>query len=286
MTLSGWVVAAGLLAGLGLWLLLRELLPSAPRLDAAVNRLDAPAAAAPVAAAPAGGGGRRAGLAARIGAALPWLPAPGADLALLGQDRESFLASKITCGFAGLATVPVLSALLLAAGHRLPLAVPVLASLVLGCALFLAPDLVTKINAAEKRADFRHALTSYLDLVALERGAGSAPTEALEAAAALGGGWAFQRIAAALDAARRAGRAPWSGLADLADIAGVAGQEGARIIDTLTARAASMRAAALSADRAVSGSRSTTMVIPIALLGAGFLLLIVFPVVYRTLGAG
>jgi len=45
-------------------------------------------------------------------------------------------------------------------------------------------------------------------------------------------------------------------------------------------------AAALSADRAVSGSRSTTMVIPIALLGAGFLLLIVFPVVYRTLGAG
>jgi hypothetical protein len=28
------------------------------------------------------------------------------------------------------------------------------------------------------------------------------------------------------------------------------------------------------------------MVIPIALLGAGFLLLIVFPVVYRTLGAG
>jgi len=172
MTLSGWVVVAGLLAGLGVWLLLRELLPSAPRLDAAVDRLDSPSAAAPVTAVPAGGGGRRAGLAARIGAALPWLPSPATDLALLGQDRESFLASKITCGFAGLATVPVLSALLLAAGHRLPLAVPVLASLVLGGALFLAPDLVTRINAAEKRADFRHALTSYLDLVALERGAG------------------------------------------------------------------------------------------------------------------
>ena len=53
--------------------------------------------------------------------------------------------------------------LLLATGHRLPLAVPVLASLVLGGALFLAPDLVTKINAAEKRADFRHALPSDLD---------------------------------------------------------------------------------------------------------------------------
>jgi hypothetical protein len=76
--------------------------------------------------------------------------------------------------------------------------------------------LVTKINAAEKRADFRHALTSYLDLVALERGAEVRADRALEAAAALGGGWAFQRIAAALDAARRAprvlvgpGRASW-----------------------------------------------------------------------------
>jgi len=55
VTLSGWVVVAGLLAGLGLSLLLRELLPSAPRLDAAVNRLDAPAAApAPGPAVPAG----------------------------------------------------------------------------------------------------------------------------------------------------------------------------------------------------------------------------------------
>ena len=77
-----------------------------------------------------------------------------------------------------------------------------------------------------------------------------------------------------------------SELADLADIAGVAGQEGARIIDTLSARAASMRAQALAADRATAGSRSTTMVIPIALLGTGFLLLMIFPVVYRTLGAG
>ena len=74
--------------------------------------------------------------------------------------------------------------------------------------MFFAPDLVTRVNAAEKRTDFRHALTSYLDLVALERGAGAAPTEALEAAAEIGGGWAFERIAAALDAARQAGRRP------------------------------------------------------------------------------
>src|SRR5450755_3984014 len=132
------------------------------------------------------------------------------------------------------------------AGGHLPWALPAVVSLALGAAMFFAPDLVTRVNAAEKRADFRHALTSYLDLVALERGAGAAPTEALEAAAGLGGGWAFERIGAALDGARRSGQPPWAGLAtlaeqtgtpelaDLADIAGVAGQEGARIIDTLS----------------------------------------------------
>ncbi len=66
----------------------------------------------------------------------------------------------------------------------------------------------------------------------------------------------------------------------------MAGQEGARILETLAARAASMRAEALAADRARAGARSTTMAIPIALLAAGFLLLLVFPIVYRTFVAG
>ena len=333
--MSVWILAAGALAGLGVFLVARELVPSAPRLDAALARLDPgpsylggypgaglpgpgrhgpalPATALPGGArpgpgypgagypgyGPAGGLSPLRQAAANAGAALPWLPVPAADLALLGQDRESFLASKVICGLLGLATVPVLTALLAAAGTPVSVPVPLAGSLLLGVVLFFAPDLVTRVNAAERRADFRHAMTSYLDLVALQRGAGAGPTEALEAAAEIGRGWAFQRIAAALDAARRAGAAPWtalaalaretgvSELADLADIAEVAGHEGAKILETLAARAASMRAQALAADRARAGSRSTTMVVPIALLGAGFLLLLVFPVIYRTLGAG
>jgi len=166
----------------------------------------------------------------------------------------------------------------------------------LAVGLFFAPDLVTRVNAAERRTDFRHALTSYFDLVALERGAGAGPTEALEAGAEIGGGWAFARIEAALDTARRVGRPPWEGLAalaaqtgiselsDLAEIAEVAGHEGARIVRTLAARAESMRAEALAASKAKAASRNTTMVVPIALLGAGFLLLLIFPIVYRTFG--
>ena len=289
--MSVWVVVAGVLGGLGIFLVVRELIPAPARLDAALARLDS--APAP---------GRRTSvslrLARHVSAELPWLPTPTADLALLGQDRDTWIASKITCGLLGLAVPPVLVELLALGGFGVNWQVPALASLACGVALFFAPDLVTRANAAERRTDFRHALTSYLDLVALERGAGAGPTEALEAAAEIGGGWAFGRIAAALDAARRAGDAPWtalarlaretgvSELADLADIAEVAGHEGAKILDTLAARAASMRGQAQAAERAKAGARSTTMVIPIALLGVGFLVLLIFPVLDRTFGAG
>jgi hypothetical protein len=288
-----WVIAAGILGGLGVFIAVRELVPAPSRLDAALARLDLGAALEPgPRPAPAGR------LAHAIASELHWLPVPAADLALLGKDRASWIASKVGCGLLGLAVPPLLAALASVAGVGLGWSAPAVISVLCGVGLFFAPDLVTRVKAAERRTDFKRALTSYLDLVALERGAGAGPTEALEAAAAIGDGWAFRRISAALDAARRAGAAPWtalarlaretgiSELADVADIAEVAGQEGAKILGTLAARAASMRAEALAADRATAGSRSTTMVIPIALLGAGFLLLLIFPIVYRTFGPG
>jgi len=283
------VVLSGALVGLGIFAIVSLVLPGRPRLDAALARIEggyAQSTELP----PLRAAGRR------LVVAMPWLPVPSADLALLGQDREHWLTSKVICGLIGLFLIPAGMLLLMATGHRPPLVLPAAASLVLGAALFFAPDLVTKVNAAEKRTDFKNALTSYFDLVALERGAGAGPTEALEGAAHIGGGWAFARIAAALAAARNSGRPPWEGLAalaaqtgieelaDLAEIAEVAGHEGARILQTLAARAESMRAEALAETRAKAGSRSATMVIPIALLGAGFLLLLIFPIVYRTFG--
>lgn len=282
------VVVPGVLVGLGVFVLVSQVVPGRPRLEAALGRI-------------AGTAAERADLpplraASRRLGAVAWLPVPAADLALLGQDRERWLTSKIALGLVGFAIIPALLVMALSLGHRISLLVPAVASLVLGAALFFLPDLVTRVNAAEKRTDFRHALSSYLDLVSLQRGAGAGPTEALEAAAQIGGGWAFARIAAALTAARKASRPPWEGLAalaaqtgvselaDLAEIAEVAGYEGARILQTLTARAESMRAEALASVKAKAGSRSTTMVVPIALLACGFLVLLIFPIVYRTFG--
>jgi Flp pilus assembly protein TadB len=288
---NAWVLIIGALVGLGVFVAVSELVPAGSRVDAALERLNQPGG-------PPDASTRQAsvtyGLGQRLADALPWLPVPSADLALLGQDRAAWLASKVTCGLIGLAAPALFTVVLALGGHVSSWPVPVAVALAFGLAMFFAPDLVTRSNAAEKRYDFRHALGSYLDLVSLERGAGAGPTEALEAAAEIGGGWAFQRIGAALEGARRVGAAPWTALAnlaaetgvpelaDLADIAAVAGQEGARILDTLAARAASMRAQAMSADRAKAGSRGTTMVVPIALLAVGFLLLLVFPILYRT----
>jgi Flp pilus assembly protein TadB len=280
---------AGSLAGLGVFVAMTQLIPSDPRLNGALARIHAtgtqeshlPPARA---------------LIRQVADVLPWLPIPAADLELLGRDREHWFASKIICGLAGLGAVPLVTLLVTMGGYRDRWAIPAAVSMLLAVVLFFIPDLVTRVNAAQRRTDFRHALTSYLDLVALQRSAGAGPTEALEAGAEIGSGWAFARIEAALDTARKAGRPPWEALAalsaqtgiseltDLADIAEVAGHEGARIMQTLAARAESMRAEALAASKAKAGSRSTTMVVPIALLGAGFMLLLIFPIVYRTFG--
>lgn len=292
--MNTYVVVAGAIAGLGLALLLAELVPAGARLDAALARLAAGGQERSQLL-PAGRQAAGMRLARRVRMAVPWLPVPAADLALLGQEPDSWLVSKVACGLLGVAIPPLLTALASVVGVRLAWSLPIAASLLLGVALFFAPDLVTRANAAEKRIDFRHALATYLDLVSLERGAGAGPTEALEAAAAIGGGWAFERIAASLAAARGLARPPWDGLAglaietkipelgSLADIAGVAGEEGGRVMDTLTALAESMRTEARATTRAKAGSQSTTMVVPIALLSMGFLLLLGFPIVYRFL---
>ena len=287
--MNAWLIAAGVLTGLGCWLVVSELIPAGPSLRAAIDRLDSGRSS-----------GDRTSLPTEVGrrlaAAAPWLHVPVQDLRLLGRDPADWLIRKVSLGFAGLVGAPALLALLAVGGLSLHWTIPAGTTIALAAVLFFVPDIVTRMSARAKRADFRHALTSYVDLVALQRGAGAAPTEALEAAAEVGRGWAFERIGGALSRARKASAQPWDGLAslaeeigiselaDLAEIAGVAGQEGARILDTLSARAESMRAEALAAAKSQAGARSTTMVLPIALLAGGFLVLLIFPDFYRLFG--
>ncbi|WP_327586975.1 type II secretion system F family protein [Nonomuraea sp. NBC_00507] len=288
------VILAGALAGLGVALLAREMLPAPPRLDAALAQLDDITDRISGLPRPQTDGEERTKLARWLTTQLAGrIPVPTRDLDLLRRTPGYFLSQKLLCLLVGLAIPQLLGLIVFLLIPDLSWTFPAVGSLLFGLALSFAPDYVVRAEAARRRKQFRHAIAAYLDLVTLERAAGAAPNQALESAARLSQGWAFTRIASVLDQARRAQTPPWNGLArladqigvpelaDLADIAELAGNEGARILDTLTAKAESMRAAALSEARAHANSRTTTMVIPIALLGSAFLLLLAFPVAFR-----
>lgn len=288
------VALAGALIGAGVWVAINELRPAPPRLDVVLDRLDhhsggqaeAPAvAASPIQALLDRLAGRLAGPGG--------LPVPRKDLDLLGQSPQRFMLNKLGCLMLGLA-LPVAPTLVAAtSGMSVPIELPGIAALLAAAGLFFAPDAAVRVDAAKRRAEFRRTLTSYLDLVSLERAAGAAPNQALEAAAEISDEWVFQRIAAALNRSRRAQEPPWEGLAalgddlgitelsDIAEIAQLAAGEGAKILDTLMAKAQSMRDQHLAEARTGANASTTTMVIPIALLGFGFLVLLAFPVLYR-----
>jgi Flp pilus assembly protein TadB len=285
-----WLVAAGACSGLGVVLIIAELRPAPPRLDATLSRLRA--------ADPAALPGRSSAqdalgrwLAARL-TRTRLAVMPRADLALLGRTPEKFLVHKLTAAAAGLVSLALAEAFLAAVGINLPWELPAGASAAVAACLWFAPDLDVRAEAARRRRDFSHAFISYLQLVRLARAAGAGTSEALEYAAKTGDGWAFRRIGAALDGARRAHAPPWDHLAalgdeigvpevtELAETAEIAGNEGAKIVATLAARTESLRGKMLADAHARAGSRTTTMIVPLTLLGLGFVLLLAWPAFY------
>lgn len=291
------VAVAGALVGLGLWVAINELRPAPPRLDVALARFESHTGAGDSSASAADSPLTAAllRLAARL-AGPGGLPIPLRDLDLLGQTPQRFVLNKVGCLLLGLAIPAAPSLVAATSGITVPVEFPGIAALIAAVVLFFAPDAAVRVDAAKRRAEFRRTLTSYLDLVSLERAAGAAPNQALESAAEVSDEWVFRRISAALQRSRRAQEPPWEGLAklgddigieelsDIAEIAELAAGEGAKILDTLMAKAASMRDQHLAEARTGANSSTTTMVIPIALLGFGFLLLLAFPVLYRMAG--
>ncbi|MFG1705406.1 hypothetical protein ACFLIM_19630 [Nonomuraea sp. M3C6] len=271
-------MASGALITLGLLIVTHELMPGPPRLDAALARLDGRPA-------PVRGDWIRLRLAR--------LPIPRDDLALLGISVERFTLQRIGFLLIGLLFPVPLSLLCTFAGFPLPWAIPTGAAVILAVLFALIPDISARRQAHERRREFRAALATYLDMVALERAAGAGPPQALQAPVDICTGWVFSQIAQVLQHAKRAGEQPWRGLGtlgervgipqltELADIAEDAGSEGTRVLSTLLAKAQSMRTAALADARAQANSRTSEMPIAIGLSIFGFLGLVCFPAIYR-----
>lgn len=289
--------------GAGLWLFGRGLAPPRPTLAATLAGLRYVPQPRPAPVEPAEPGG----LAGRVGRPLAraLLPAGGAttllagvrrDLRVLDRSVEQHAAEKVTLALLGLLLVPACAALLAVAGAGLPLAVPVWGSLAAAAGLFVVPDLGVHADAQARRRDFRHALSSFLDLVVISLAAGGGVETALADAARVGDGWAFEQLRGALDTARLARQTPWSalellgeelGVGELAELAasvGLAGGEGAKVRASLAAKAASLRAHLLADAEGEAQASTERMSLPVVLLFAGFLFFVGFPAVARVLG--
>jgi tight adherence protein C len=287
--------------GAGLYLIVRGLYPPRPSLAQALAQLRRVPDPAPVVTVEGVGGfAARAGrpiaeALARAGAG--WLIGAGLrrDLAILGRSAERHLAEKVTLALIGLLFAPAVAVLLLLGGAHLPVAVPLWASLIFAVLGFVLPDLGIHADAARRRRDFRHALSSFLDLVVVALAGGGGVETALGDAAGVGSGWAFAYLRRALDQARLARQTPWAALGQLGQELGVgelselaasvalAGTEGAKVRASLAAKAASLRTHELAEAETADQATTERMSLPVVLLFAGFLLFLGYPAVEKVL---
>ena len=213
------------------------------------------------------------------------------DLTLSGQSFDATMGRK-----AALATFGFLFGLVILAGvASLGLSLPavgwLVAALLLAAVFFLVPDVDARTAARRRRAEFTRALGAYLDWVSLQMSGRAAAEQALPDAARIGDGWPLQLIRATVTHAARAGSDPWTALAQLGERIGVAdlvelgsliqlvAHDGAQVRDTLSARAASIRAEELADAEGTAGKRDQSMLLAQILLGVGFAVFVGYPAV-------
>ncbi len=298
--LTALVCGAGV--GAGLWLVVRGLFPPRPSLAQALAQLRRIPEPAPLTADVDGGMAARLGrpIASLLGRSdARWL-VPGKvrqDLAVLGRSAERHLAEKVTLALVGLLVAPAVTVLLAVGGVHLGLVLPVWASLVCTAGGFFLPDLGIRSDAARRRTDFRHALSSFLDLVVVALAGGGGVETALGDAASVGNGWAFTTLRSVLDQARLARETPWAalgrlgrrlGVAELSELAAslsLAGTEGAKVRASLSAKATSLRTHQLAEAETADQAATERMALPVVVLFAGFLFFLGYPAVVKVLGA-
>jgi tight adherence protein C len=299
-------VIAGAGAGLGLLLLALALFPPRPTLAASLARLDA-AARLPRRAVPLGAQDAAAHrlLVRYAGQPLAtafldrgWLAAGlRSDLAIVGHEPASFFASKAACAVAGLTIGPLLAGMFALVGVDVPILLPGWVALLLAGLLFTVPDMVVRRRAQDRRRDFRAAVGSYLDLVAMKMASGAGLSEALRDAAAVGGNGPFARIRGALEDARTDGLTPAAAIGQLGDELGLpdlrelsaglslVASSGAQAEESLRAKAASLRERELSAAAGDANARSQSMLVAQVVLALGFLVFIGYPALAKVLVA-
>lgn len=281
--------------GVGLWMVVRALAPRPVPLAAVFASLDRATAPRSADSADASGLELRVGhLALQVVEALGGnLDARAVELRLTDRTVARYALDKVV-GAVGGAAVPLLIGVgTSTVGILLPVAGVVGLAAATAVAGWLLPDMILRDEAAKRRKAFRHALSSYLDLVNVIIAGGGGIQTALYTAAEAGDGWAFASIRRSLDRARLTNRSPWSTfaelaadldvpeLAELAASVALAGSQGARIRASLAAKADTLRGHQVAETEAAAESATERMTIPVAVLLFGFLVFVAYPAIQQ-----
>ncbi|GAA1264495.1 hypothetical protein GCM10009646_60480 [Streptomyces aureus] len=287
-------LVCGAVAGGGLFLLVRELLPTRPDMNAVLDRLEntTPRRSPHRSAGPGAGAGEGA-LWERAGEHIlsGWgqqLTVPRADLDLLGKSVAHHVGTKVIGALLAFAMVPLACSLLALAGVGIPWAPPVLVGLLFGAYIWLSADVDVRRKAAAARLEVLYAIASFLERAQLERGANVGLEAAVQRTAEVGDHWILTRISAALKRAEMAGVEQWDALKQLGDQLNIpelsapaesfalAGS-GASIQKTLATQASLLRQRLLTSRLSAANGASERLVVPGTLVFANVLALIAYP---------
>ena len=211
------------------------------------------------------------------------------DLEVVGRPVELYAGSVMLTAIFGASLGPILWATAAMTGTTVPFVVPVWAMMFGAVVGWFLPRLLLRAEATEARRNFRHALGAYLDVLVLLLAAQEGPESAMDLAAQAGQGPAFAELRRAVWQARLGGYAVWDTLDDLgrrlrigelrevAAAGSLAGESGAAVRQSLTAKARSLRQAALAEAETTARQRSQALFGPLVLMGLGFVVFLVYP---------
>lgn len=225
------------------------------------------------------------GLIARLGVDVDAL---SVRLRVLDKSLEEHVYEKLFAAVAGFVLPVVMALVVIAADVSVNPIVIAALSIVLAVAGFLYPDLPLDNQVEARRREFRHSLSSFLDLVTIIMAGGGGIESALTGAADAGEGWPFEQLRDALRRARMTRRTPWETLASLGEDLGIdelvelasavslAGGHGARVKDSLTAKADALRSALAAEMETEAESQTEKMILPVMVMILGLVLFIGF----------
>jgi|RhiMetdeSRZDD1v2_1073273.scaffolds.fasta_scaffold04453_9 tight adherence protein C len=294
--MNGWVLLFGAGIGLGIARLVWLLAPRRVDMVGAAQRWEAARATAAVHTPP---GMARTGVQAKVGRMLAvrlgrhgvQMQQIRQDLAMVNRDLEGFLVTTTLKSLAGLVLPSVLFALLRSAGASPPPSAPLVFGVIFAVGFVFVSIEQLHREADDRRDELRRTLSTYLDLVAMAMAGGRGHPEALPMAAQIGSGWTFELLEDTVVGARDAGTTPWAALGelgrrcdiselrDLAVAVTLVADNGARVRETLMARAESLRQSRITAAKEDAQKRSDSIEWNQLVIAGGFVVWLFYPTV-------